>query len=86
VIAVYGHCGQGKISQLVYPAGDRSELPGRRVIRMHMFGLTAWTRVFCASRKMVYFSLDLDILDPAVFPGTGTPSAAASAFRNCWAQ
>ena len=30
--------------------------------------------------KPVYFSLDLDILDPSVFPGTGTPEAGGIPF------
>ena len=25
--------------------------------------------------KKVYFTLDLDVLDPSIFPGTGTPEA-----------
>lgn len=30
--------------------------------------------------KPVYFSLDLDVLDPSVFPGTGTPEAGGVSF------
>ena len=30
--------------------------------------------------KPVYFTLDLDILDPSVFPGTGTPEAGGVTF------
>ena len=30
--------------------------------------------------KKVYFTLDLDILDPSVFPGTGTPEAGGVTF------
>ncbi len=30
--------------------------------------------------KPIYFSLDLDILDPSVFPGTGTPEAGGVSF------
>lgn len=29
----------------------------------------------------MYFSLDLDVLDPSVFPGTGTPEAGGVSFR-----
>jgi len=31
--------------------------------------------------KPVYFTLDLDILDPSVFPGTGTPEAGGVSFQ-----
>ena len=31
--------------------------------------------------KPVYFSLDLDILDPSIFPGTGTPEAGGVSFK-----
>ena len=30
--------------------------------------------------KPVYFTLDLDVLDPSVFPGTGTPEAGGVTF------
>ena len=31
--------------------------------------------------KPVYFTLDLDVLDPSVFPGTGTPEAGGVTFK-----
>ncbi|MCL1844127.1 MAG: agmatinase [Defluviitaleaceae bacterium] len=31
--------------------------------------------------KPVYFSLDLDILDPSIFPGTGTPEPGGCSFK-----
>ena len=31
--------------------------------------------------KPVYFTLDLDILDPSVFPGTGTPEAGGVTYK-----
>lgn len=31
--------------------------------------------------KKVYFTLDLDVLDPSVFPGTGTPEAGGVSFE-----
>ena len=31
--------------------------------------------------KPVYFTLDLDVLDPSVFPGTGTPEAGGISFE-----
>ena len=29
----------------------------------------------------IYFTLDLDVLDPSVFPGTGTPEAGGITFK-----
>ena len=31
--------------------------------------------------KKVYLTVDLDVLDPSVFPGTGTPEAEGVSFR-----
>ena len=31
--------------------------------------------------KPVYFTLDLDVLDPSCFPGTGTPEAGGVSFN-----
>ncbi len=31
--------------------------------------------------KPVYFTIDLDVLDPSVFPGTGTPEAGGISFN-----
>ena len=31
--------------------------------------------------KPVYFTLDLDVLDPSIFPGTGTPEAGGVTFK-----
>ena len=31
--------------------------------------------------KNVYFTLDLDVLDPSIFPGTGTPEAGGVTFE-----
>ena len=32
-------------------------------------------------QKPVYFTLDLDVLDPSEFPGTGTPEAGGVSFK-----
>ena len=31
--------------------------------------------------KPVYFTVDLDVLDPSVFPGTGTPEPGGVSFE-----
>ena len=48
---------------------------------MHPFALKGLSRaVDRISGKPVYFTLDLDVLDPSVFPGTGTPEAGGVTF------
>ena len=32
----------------------------------------------------VYLTIDLDVLDPSVFPGTGTPEAGGVTFSQLW--
>jgi agmatinase len=79
---VWDIVGNGKISQFGIRSGDRSEFawaPGH--VEMHKFGLDGLDTCLLALRgKKVYFSLDLDILDPAVFPGTGTPEPGGVGF------
>ena len=49
---------------------------------MHPFYLEGVAEVAAAlSGRPVYFTLDLDVLDPSVFPGTGTPEAGGVFFR-----
>jgi agmatinase len=48
---------------------------------MHRFtldGLAEMTEKLCG--KNVYLTVDLDVLDPSVFPGTGTPEAGGVSF------
>jgi agmatinase len=51
------------------------------LVRREMFGLSG---VVSAAREIgrapVYVSIDLDVLDPAEFPGTGTPEAGGVSF------
>ena len=43
---------------------------------MHKFNLDGLAEVIEKLQgKPVYITLDLDVLDPSVFPGTGTPEA-----------
>ena len=50
---------------------------------MHRFdfsGLAETVQALCAKNAPVYLSIDLDCLDPSVFPGTGTPEAGGVTF------
>ena len=43
-------------------------------------GLAQLTQQLAQSQVPVYLTIDLDCLDPAVFPGTGTPEAGGVTF------
>lgn len=74
--------GDGRIHQFGIRSGDRSEfLWGREHVHTRKFdfeGLGATVKGL--ENKPVYFSLDLDVLDPSVFPGTGTPEPGGVTF------
>ena len=49
--------------------------------RMHKFSFEGLEEVVEKLKgKNVYLTLDLDVLDPSVFPGTGTPEAGGVTF------
>ena len=49
---------------------------------MQKFGFEGLSEVLGELKgKPVYFTLDLDVLDPSVFPGTGTPEAGGVSFQ-----
>jgi agmatinase len=74
--------GDGRIYQFGIRSGEKSEFEfAKGHTRMHKFdvrGLESVLRELIG--KPVYFSLDLDILDPSVLPGTGTPEAGGISF------
>ncbi len=76
--------GDGRIHQFCIRSGDREEFRfAKEHTELHPFsfeGLEALTGRLAASQVPVYFTIDLDCLDPAVFPGTGTPEAGGVTF------
>lgn len=74
--------GDGKIHQFGIRSGDREEFlwaPGH--VSMHRFSFDGLFETLAAlGDTPVYFTLDLDVLDPSVFPGTGTPEAGGVTF------
>ena len=78
--------GDGKIHQFGIRSGDRTEWAFSREghTDFHPFSLDDVESVVnsIGSGKPVYFTLDLDILDPSVFPGTGTPEAGGVTFND----
>ena len=54
-----------------------------RLISVHpltLEGLKDTVRALKAANTPVYFTIDLDCLDPSAFPGTGTPEAGGITF------
>ena len=75
--------GDGRIFQFGIRSGDRSEWQwGRDHVSTHPFDLEGLEeRVNSLGDKPVYFTVDLDVLDPSVFPGTGTPEPGGVSFE-----
>ena len=76
--------GDGKIHQFCIRSGDRKEFEfAKEHTDMHVFsfeGLEELIEELKESYTPVYLSIDLDCLDPSVFPGTGTPEAGGVTF------
>lgn len=80
----YELVGDGRIHQFCIRSGDREEFTfAKEHTDMHMFdfqGLTELVASLKEARVPVYFTIDLDCLDPSIFPGTGTPEAGGVTF------
>lgn len=76
--------GDGRIHQFCIRSGDREEFRfAKDHTDMHPFsfeGLEEVTAELASQDVPVYFTIDLDCLDPSVFPGTGTPEAGGVTF------
>ena len=76
--------GDGRIHQFCIRSGDREEFQfAGEHTDMHRFsfdGLEELVEKLKAEGTPVYFTIDLDCLDPSVFPGTGTPEAGGVTF------
>ncbi len=79
---VWDLVGDGRIFQFGIRSGERAEFQwGKDHIATHKFDFSGLDEVIKQLRdKPVYFTLDLDVLDPSVFPGTGTPEAGGVSF------
>ena len=75
--------GDGKIFQFGIRSGERNEFEfAEKHTVMRKYDLGGFEEVLDRLRgKPVYFSLDLDVLDPGIFPGTGTPEAGGISFQ-----
>ena len=76
--------GDKKIHQFCIRSGDREEFAfAKDHTDMHKFsfdGLDEVCKELIANNTPVYFTIDMDCLDPSVFCGTGTPEAGGVSF------
>lgn len=74
--------GDGKIFQFGIRSGDREEFRwGKDHVTTHKFDLVGLEETLeRLGDTPLYFTLDLDVLDPSVFPGTGTPEPGGISF------
>lgn len=74
--------GDGRIYQFGIRSGDREEFYwAKEHVTMKKFDFEGLEEVLeKLEGKPIYFTLDLDVLDPSVFPGTGTPEPGGVAF------
>lgn len=74
--------GDNRIFQFGIRSGDREEFRwGRQHVKTVKFGFTGLEETISELKdKPVYLTVDLDVLDPSVFPGTGTPEAGGVTF------
>ena len=74
--------GDGRIYQFGIRSGDREEFYwAKEHVTMKKFDFEGLEEVLeKLEGTPIYFTLDLDVLDPSVFPGTGTPEPGGVTF------
>lgn len=80
---IWNLVGDKRIHQFGMRSGERYEFEfAREHTCLHKFDLMDFSdTVKLLKGKPVYFSLDLDVLDPSIFCGTGTPEAGGVSFK-----
>ncbi|MDP2425627.1 MAG: agmatinase [bacterium] len=76
--------GDGKIFQFGIRSGDSSEFKWASSGHTHLrkFDLVGIKEAIASIKdKPVYITIDLDVLDPSIFPGTGTPEAGGITYK-----
>ncbi|MEI7884090.1 MAG: agmatinase [Clostridia bacterium] len=74
--------GDGKIFQFGIRSGEKAEFTwAKEHLSMRKFNLAGLEQVVTKLQgKPIYLTIDLDVLDPGIFPGTGTPEAGGVSF------
>ena len=81
---IYDQVGDGKVNQFCIRSGLKEEFEWAKK-HTHLEKFTYNTLPSCVKRlknKPVYITIDLDVLDPSVFPGTGTPEPGGINFHH----
>lgn len=78
--------GDGRIHQFGIRSGEREEFQWARAGHTDMHplsfdGLDETLDMLGKEQTPVYLTVDLDVLDPSIFPGTGTPEAGGVTFE-----
>ena len=75
--------GDGRIFQFGIRSGTKEEFAfqGTGRVRAERFAAKTLPSIVLPPQTPVYLTVDLDVLDPAEFPGTGTPEAGGLAFE-----
>ncbi|HJB39651.1 MAG TPA: agmatinase [Candidatus Ruthenibacterium avium] len=75
--------GDGRIFQFGIRSGEKYEFEfAKQHTALRKFDLQGFEEIVKALEgKPVYFTLDLDVLDPSIFCGTGTPEAGGVTFK-----
>ena len=75
--------GDGRIFQFGIRSGTKEEFAfqGAGHVRAERFAAKTLPSIVLPPQTPVYLTVDLDVLDPAEFPGTGTPEAGGLAFE-----
>ena len=81
---IYDQVGDGKVNQFCIRSGLKEEFEWAKK-HTHLEKFTYNTLDSCVRRlknKPVYITIDLDVFDPSVFPGTGTPEPGGIDFHD----
>ncbi len=80
---IWNFLGDGRIHQFGIRSGERQEFQfASKHTNLRKFDLVGFEEVVAQLQgKPVYFTLDLDVLDPSCFWGTGTPEAGGVSFK-----
>lgn len=75
--------GDNKIYQFGIRSGDKDEfLWAKDHVSMQKYDFCGLSETIKKLKdKPIYFTIDLDVLDPSIFPGTGTPEAGGVTFN-----
>lgn len=79
---IHDFLGDGKIHQFGIRSGERAEFQfAKEHTNLHKYHLDGLKETVAALKDTpVYLTIDLDVFDPGVFPGTGTPEAGGIFF------